>query len=323
MRFASALARALRAPIRLYSRLSPINIGKVKLIYWTRRLETSGNYLLGVKPADKKRALLPNGTVMMADLSEAVQRLIYFLGRYEPGVSRIITESLKPGDTFIDIGAHVGYFTLLASSGVGPTGKICSFEPMPEVFLDLERNIRLNNLGNVQAVRKAVFDSDRELEIFMPVAGNSGTATFFKRPNASGSSIKCQATTLDSFINKEGIEQVRLIKMDIEGAEPFALRGMSSLLSSPCPPDIICEAVPYLLEFSSHKQQDLVAFLENFGYVGKLITDNGLAEFDPNRRQSPTAECNLFFRHHRSRIGPRSGGPTPNSNNQIIAENDR
>ena len=127
------------------------------------------------------------------------------------------------------------------------------------------------------------------------MAGNSGTATFPRRPNTPGASITCPAISLDSYAEREGIENIRLIKMDIEGAEPFALRGMVRVLSSPNPPAIICEAVPYLLESSGHELRDIFRFPESYGYHGRRITDDGLADFDVDGPQSPTADCNLYF----------------------------
>jgi hypothetical protein len=132
------------------------------------------------------------------------------------------------------------------------------------------------------------------------VEGNTGTASLLRRPDTPGTSFNCTATTLDSFLERESIDQIKLIKIDIEGAEPFALKGMSKLLSSDSPPDIICEAVPFLLEISGHKPRDLVDFLDAFGYTGRLITNDGLVDFDPDRHQSPTADCNLYFLHSRT-----------------------
>jgi hypothetical protein len=107
--------------------------------------------------------------------------------------------------------------------------------------------------------------------------------------------VQCPAYSLDDYVKKEGIERIRLVKMDIEGAEPFALRGMRHVLSSPHPPDLICEAVPYLLEFTGHTQADIVQFMESFGYRCQKITDDGLAEFKYDRNRSSAAECNLYF----------------------------
>ncbi len=285
MKASSLLRGVLRALVYQYCRRSPVRQGKVKLVYATRRVEI--HYIV--------EATLPGGSRITADLSDAVQRLVYFLGYYERGVTNLITRVLNAGDTFIDIGANVGYFTLIASPLVGPTGKVHSFEPVPEVFASLRRNVALNGLSNVRMNRAAVFDEDRDLEIFLPVDGNSGTGTFFKRPNAPGDSVQCPAHSLDDYVKREGIERIRLVKMDIEGAEPFALRGMRQVLSSLHPPDLICEAVPYLLEFSGHTQADIVQFMKPFGYRCQEITDDGLAEFKYDRDRSSARDCNLYF----------------------------
>ncbi len=130
-------------------------------------------------------------------------------------IAKSIQEYLKEGDTFIDVGAHIGYFTVLASQILGPKGKVLSFEPFPANFQYLQKNIKLNNLENVIAYDRGLWDSSAKKGILETAP--------HKARIVEGSDIEMM--TLDSL-------EVRpnLIKMNIEGSEPFALRGMTETL---------------------------------------------------------------------------------------------
>src|SRR3990172_2612704 len=152
---APLLRQLLRNFVRQYCRRSPIEAGKVKLIGVTRRVEA--HHLEEVS--------LPGGATITVDLADLLQRFLYFLGYYEYGVTKLVTSTLRPGDTFIDIGANIGYFTLVASPLVGPSGKVHSFEPIPGIFSTLQSNVAANGLTNVRMNQAAIFETDGELEL--------------------------------------------------------------------------------------------------------------------------------------------------------------
>lgn len=277
--------RAIRAVVRQYCRRSPIPKGKGRLMVATRRLAAPHREVVS----------LPGGTRMLVDLSDHVQRIIYFLGCYEAGVTHLITRTLRPGDTFIDIGANVGYYTVIAGALVGPTGTVHSFEPIQEIFAALQANVALNSLHNVQTNRTAVSDKEGDLELYRAAAGNNGTGSIIQRPASPGPLIRCPAVTLDAYMRREGDQPIRLVKMDIEGAEIFALRGMAGLLASPHGPDLICEVVPHLIQATGHTPEELSRFVESFGYRTRQITDHGLVEWRARGSSRPAGGWNLYF----------------------------
>jgi FkbM family methyltransferase len=132
-----------------------------------------------------------------------------------PHVTRAIQENLVEGNTFIDVGAHIGYFTVLASQIVGLNGKVLSFEPFPENFKYLQGNIKLNDLGNVTAYCRGLWDSSTKKGILETAPNMARTI--------EGNDVEMM--TFDSLDVKPNI-----IKLDIEGSEPFALRGMAKTL---------------------------------------------------------------------------------------------
>ena len=259
---APPLVRSLvRALVRQYCRRIPVQQGKIKLMFHCHHLVTP--YI--------EEAPLDFGGKFRVDLTDNIQRQIYFLGHYEPKITELIRRTLAPGDTFIDIGANTGYYTVLAGLLVGSQGVVHSFEPIPYIFSAMQSNVSLNSLNNVYLNQVALYEDETEVEMFLPGAGNLGCGSMVKQPHHPGLSIRCPATSLDRYVKRVGIEHIRLIKMDIEGGEFSALKGMKEVLSNPSGPDLICEAIPDLLTGAGHTTADLVQLLESFGYHAHKI----------------------------------------------------
>lgn len=106
------------------------------------------------------------GGRMMVDVADFIGTRIYHFGVWEPHVSALISARLKSGDVFCDIGANIGYYTVLAAPIVGDTGKVVAIEPSPATFELLKQNIKLNNADNVRMVRAAVADQPGTLTLF-------------------------------------------------------------------------------------------------------------------------------------------------------------
>jgi len=148
-----------------------------------------------------------------------------WLGTYERHMQRLFRERIRPGATVFDVGANVGFFTLLASKLVGDSGRVHAFEPLPRNLEFLERHIRLNELANVHVGALAI-------------AATSGEAHFRIAPHASmgglaeGGDLRVVTASLDDLIASGRAARPDFIKMDIEGAESDALRGAATLLAS-------------------------------------------------------------------------------------------
>ncbi len=146
-----------------------------------------------------------------------------WLGSYEYHKRRRFEEVVKPGDVVYDIGANVGFYTLLASRLVGPAGRVVAFEPEPRNLAYLRRHLLLNGAANVAVVEAAV--SDRE-----------GTLAFLRTENRStgrldqGGDIAVKSVTLDGFLARGTERPPDVIKMDIEGGELAALTGATGIL---------------------------------------------------------------------------------------------
>lgn len=148
----------------------------------------------------------------------------------EQAIANLLRRSLEPGDVFIDAGANIGIYTILAARLVGSEGHVLSVEMMPDTADRLESHIRMNELKNIAVVRRALSDTPGQVVRATVQEGKYGQATI---ANASsryglGREVEVETTTLDALTS--GVNQVRLMKIDVEGAELKALHGASQLL---------------------------------------------------------------------------------------------
>lgn len=232
----------------------PLAKSKIKNTYVLRKTHETVVKLL------KRRTARVKGHRMILDPEDSLNLSIY--GIYEPVETRISTSLLKKGDCVIDIGANIGYYTLLFARKVGNTGKVFAFEPDPQNFSILNRNIKNNKYTNVVTVKKAVSDKCRKMQLYK--SGNSSGYTIFNIYKVK-KSVHIEAITLDEYF-KGKKQKVDFIKMDIQGAEGTALEGMKGLIRANPQVKIITEFWPLGLERSGTDPTEYLKTLEGFGF---------------------------------------------------------
>jgi FkbM family methyltransferase len=173
---------------------------------------------------------LINGCHMDCDLEDQIQRQIYFLGLYEPIEAYLFTNLLQPEMIIVDAGANVGQYTLLASRAIGPSGTVYGFEPVPSTFRRLQSHVRDNLLQNVELTCAALWDESTVLRLGLSPEMTNNCGAYSVGSRNGTSAVECRSLRLDDFVKERKIDRVDLIKMDIEGAELHALRGMLSTL---------------------------------------------------------------------------------------------
>jgi len=147
----------------------------------------------------------------------------FVYGVWEHEVVKTLSEEVARGSFVIDIGAHIGFYTLLLSKLVGANGKVIAFEPLSTNFRVLEENLRLNRCSQTQAINKAVMDRSYSMMVTLP-AMEPFPGSVSLLADYGGDRVKVAAVSLDEFL-ADIDASVRLIKMDVEGAEEFVLRG--------------------------------------------------------------------------------------------------
>jgi len=173
------------------------------------------------------QTITPRGWRISGHTSDWIQRTLYYFGIWEPNLTAWIESRVGSADVFIDVGANVGYFTLLASHLVGPDGKVVAVEAMPAIFERLAKHARDNELTNTRLINQAAVgpDSPPEVTMFWGDAGNLGSTGMFRR-GSELRPITVAASTLADMLTDEECRRARLIKLDVEGVEAEAVRGL-------------------------------------------------------------------------------------------------
>lgn len=220
---------------------------------------------------------------------------------YELNETMLLKNYIKPNMTVVDIGANIGYYTALFSKWTGPYGKVFAIEPEPNNIKLLKKNILANNCKNVEIFELALSDKRDIVDLWLNEE-NKGDHRIIKYYLHSFDNerkkIKVKCEKLDSLIPRN--IKVGLIKMDIQGSEMLALRGMTSILTQNKPLYILTEFFPYALEHSNHKAKDLIELLSSLGFEIFVIdhNDGSLKKFDKNDRiltnYSKHEQVNLF-----------------------------
>lgn len=185
----------------------------------------------------------------------------YTNGDHEPWIQELLRSELRPGDCYYDVGAHTGFFSLIASRFVGPLGRIVAFEPDPENTKALKANIAKNGLRQVTIIEAAVWSSASDVTFERASNASNRTQGHISPGSVTGlERISVPAIRLDDFVRGEECPAPSLIKMDIEGAEWEALQGARRLLTE-TRPKLLCEV------HDPTQIGQIREYLEEFGYT--------------------------------------------------------
>jgi len=210
---------------------------------------------------------------LKVDLSSSVGRSIWFRGNYEPEVESVMRRILRPGDAFIDVGSNVGYFSIVGAKMVGPQGGVHAFEPSQKICGYLRESIAANSLKNTFANAIALWSQPKTLNF--AVQKNSGFSYVVPiHPGLEGMSPDLvPANTLDRYIDSDLKHPVRLVKIDVEGAECHVLAGMAATLEVHSPV-LVVEVVDWLLSRFDNRVEDIFALLSSHDYQAYDLLGN-------------------------------------------------
>lgn len=252
--------------------------------------------------------VLKNGLKMMwnpKDIRTAPNMLINH-GEYEPDELAIMESIVAYCHVVLDVGANVGWYTLhFAKSLREVGGKVYAIEPVPRTFAELTRNIQLNGYSDtVYPFNLALGDSDGIAELYIP--GYFGSAAASQRqlfPDDTYHTVKCQMVTLDTFVSKHRVDQLDLIKCDVEGSELFVLRGGLCTIERH-KPIIMLEMLRKWTRAFAYHPNEIISLLRGYGYQcwsyeGRRF--NEVSEVDDD-----CAQTNFFFLHNPKHDGLRA-----------------
>jgi len=189
------LAEFLKKLLRVQRRCLPIATGH---LFWTDPASVFGLHLLGNRV-------------------------------YEQGMTRLLQSLLRPADTFVDIGGNEGYFSVLASSAV-PFGVVHCIEPQSRLQEVIRKNVQLNSCSQVITHPVAITDKDGTITLFLRPSTNTGASSLFRYWRLGSKTERVSCCTLDSFFEAAALKEVRLMKVDCEGAEHLVILGARGVL---------------------------------------------------------------------------------------------
>jgi FkbM family methyltransferase len=268
----------LAPPLAALCRAAPFERGRWRIGSLASRLIESAPL-----PPGRRTVATRHGFAMSLALGEHVDRSIWCQGEWEPLQTRLIGDILRPGDRFVDVGANIGYFSLLAARCVGPQGSVTAIEANADTHALLKANLALNGCANVDTRLVAVGEAPGRARIVSPEAGNAGADRVAFDADGAGT---LEVERLDSLL---GSAPVRLIKIDIEGAEAKAIRGAGALLEGSDAPDLVFEFTPEFLSATGDDPAALLGHLIRLGYRVSELTNHGLRPPAPDilsRRQT-------------------------------------
>lgn len=211
-----------------------------------------------------------------------VSPALWTWGAWEPNETRWFVRSLRPGDVVVDVGANIGYYTLLGAALVGERGRVYAFEPDPVSFEILERNVRLNGFENVVLERKAVSKEAGRLQLFL-AAHNKGDHRIYAVEGEDRPSIEVEAVALDDYFAdlEHGVD---FVKVDAQGAEGVILDGMRGLIDR-------CDELVMAFEYSPSALAGMryhgPQLLRIFRKAGLTMFDLGPGGDVPRRHMDP------------------------------------
>lgn len=215
-------------------------------------------------------------------LDDFIQQQIFLLGYYDkPGIL-FLKKNLRPGAVFVDIGANIGAYTLIAAKLVAPSGKVFAFEPAMNVNHQLQNNIRLNTFDNIRVEKLALFNKNATLPLKISSSANLGMSSIHDHDEETGEIEMVPAIKGDDYFKQVELTKIDLIKLDIEGAELYALQGLELTIQK-YRPLIFIELSEAVLQRSNIHKTDILDFMNQLHYEMHGINIEGaIVDMDAN-----------------------------------------
>jgi len=232
---------------------------------------------LAPRNGEREIIQLANGINLNVDSNEYIQSLLYLFGDYETSTVTLLGKILNNGDTVIDVGANIGYISLVCAKSVGVKGKVYSFEPDPKNFGYLSENIALNESNNIQSYQLALSNKIGTLKLFhSKIDHNAGAHSMvYNERVVSNDYVEIKAFKFDESEIQSQLIKIDLIKIDVEGVEMDVLEGMHNTIQK-FKPILLIEISA---EYQNMRGLSVKGFkeylLNTHGYNSYTITNEG------------------------------------------------
>ena len=221
-----------------------------------------------------------DGRRLWADLSTGMHEGVFFLGEYERALTELTKLLIKPGDLCLDVGANFGWYTTMFHKLVGSSGEVHAFEPVPTTFDELVRNCKLISdppPENVHLNNFALGETTGQFKINLFAGLTTGHASLSDQGRDDATSFDCEVSTLNSYLENNGIQSVDFVKVDVEGSELSFLKGAGRLFRQEKPPFILMEMALNTTRNFGYVPDDLIKFIgSHSSYEFYKIDESGL-----------------------------------------------
>jgi FkbM family methyltransferase len=223
---------------------------------------------------------------------------------YQPEVSQLLMEVLKPGDCFIDIGAHIGYFSLLAALLVGDRGTVFSIEMESKNYTKLSENIQLNQFKHLKTFNVALGSEAKSTEFFFNLDNDGGHAlwnvgvhAFNLKSRVSPTLRLTRMETLDRVLGQQSMRSPKLIKIETEGSEYETLQGSLRTIQSYQVPYIVCEINRFNLQMMETDEKAIRSLMTSLGYEAYLLQPISprLIKLQPSQSSESSSVFRILF----------------------------
>lgn len=272
---------------RLYFRYFPLRKGKIPVLLLIDKTGLTKNFMI-ISRYDKN-------ILIKLNLDDWIQKQVFYFGRYEIEKNETLLwhNLIADSQIVIDIGANIGYYTLMSSVRVGTKGKVFSFEPVSTTFKKLSENVKLNQFDNITIENLAVSNAISEIELFVADEKSTGSSSISEHVNFSGIKERVKAITIDHYVKDKAFQRIDVVKIDVEGCEPMVIEGMMDSMRK-FRPLVLIEVLDERLKTVGSSKELLYALFDSLDYSAFEILDGRTVE----KIESPREGGLIVFKHN-------------------------
>lgn len=234
------------------------------------------------------------GFEVIADPGDYVSKLLLRDEIYEAPETDLVTRIVRGGDTCIDAGCQIGYYSCLLAKLVGEKGRVYSFDANPQACLSTRRNLGLNGFSLADVVHAALADTEGRLSFHISTDDQTGLSSLGSIPTTK-ETISVPCLRLETFMKNRHIETVRLLKLDVEGAEEIVLKGLGAFLSTHVVDYILVECFDERLNLLGTSTERVASTLESAGYSAWEYGIETPAGWSQATEVRSRGDCNYLF----------------------------
>lgn len=235
-----------------------------------------------VQPTEPAWVQVEPGVTMLLDPEDYVSHAILTTGAWEAESWNAMRQHLSAGAVFVDVGAHIGYYSLKAANVVGAGGRVIAVEPNPPTVRELEDNIRASGATVINVQPVACSDAETTLDLYASPRVNTGQTSLSKANASQGgqavNTYHVRARPLDDIVKDTGVTRVDVVKIDVEGAEMLVLKGSTATLAR-YHPVLVVELIDPQLRSMGTSEAEVRAWLRAHDYAARATYQDNV-EFE-------------------------------------------